>query len=72
MQNVDYLDPGARRDAPAAMLAPYQRGCEGLDISGGDVFQARLAERRQQVDADDRSVVLDSRCLAPAVLADVA
>jgi hypothetical protein len=45
---------------------------ERLQRRNGDLLELHLAERRQQVDGNDRAIVLDRRGLPAAVLADVA
>jgi hypothetical protein len=65
--------PGRRRDRQSsAVHALREPSLERLDVSRRDVLGRPLAERREQMDLDDRSVVADRRRLPTTILSDVA
>ncbi len=72
VQHIQDLVAGPGRDRSPAMLASCERRLERLDRADADVLEPGLPERWQEVDADDRAVVLDRGGLAAAVLGDVA
>jgi hypothetical protein len=72
MEDVEDLVPRPGCDPRAAMKPLGEPRPERLDRRHRDVLLAHLAELGQQVDIDDRAVVLNGRGLPSPVLIDVA